>query len=80
MYKLGFSFVVDLAAQEKHYKQKLEQMSAQHEQELFKLKQENFVLSAKVRLKLIYVQLSPKFVCDVYCIVCRLRKTRSRRA
>ena len=61
---------MDLAAQEKHYKQKLEQMSAQHEQELFKLKQENFVLSAKVRLKLIYVQLSPKLVCDVYGLVC----------
>ena len=42
------TLTVDLDSQEKHYKRVIEQLKLDHEQEVFKLKQENFVLSAKV--------------------------------
>ena len=41
-------FTAELAAAERDHKTKMEQMRVEHEQEIFKLKQENFVLSAKV--------------------------------
>ena len=45
-------FLVSLKAemdnQERDYGRKIESLRLEHEQEMFKLKQENFVLSAKV--------------------------------
>lgn len=45
---LFYDVTVDLDGQEKHYKRLIEQMKIDHEKEIYKLKQENFVLSAKV--------------------------------
>lgn len=39
-----------MAATERDYRNRLEQMRIDHEQELFKIKQENYILSAKVRM------------------------------
>lgn len=44
-------FSVELDAKEREHRRTVEQMKIDHEKELFDLKQENYVLSAKVILE-----------------------------
>ena len=47
---LMFFVSVELETKEKEYERKLEKMKIDHDQEIFALKQENYVLSAKVTI------------------------------
>ena len=43
--------IADVSATEREHSRAIEQMKIEHEQQVFKLKQDNFVLSAKVGLQ-----------------------------